>query len=204
MQRNLFNAAVGLFLVLTTGLAGCGGEVGGTNNGTYLPVTVDSTWTYNNGARTEKITANANNQITREVVTSTGKSVAIETVSNNAFYLASVKLYDTAGLNTATKTYSPLPGMLFVPSSTTPGYHETQTVQINTQPSNTNSSLSQDVTVIGFETITVPAGTFSNALKIQTAIANTTYLSWFALNVGMIRQDVNNTTAFALTTYDIK
>lgn len=204
MRKNLFNVVAGLFVVMTLGLAGCGSDGGGTQNNTYLPVTVDSAWSYNNGARTEKITATTNNQITREVVTGTGKSVAVETVGNNAFYLTSRETYDTSGNKTATITYNPAPGMLFIPSSTTPGTHETQTVQITAQPANTTSSLTQDITVVGFENITTPAGTFSNALKIQTVIDNKTYQSWFALHVGMIRQDVNNTTAFELTSYSIK
>lgn len=203
MRKNLFNVLAGLFVAMTLGLAGCGSDGGGTQN-TYLPVTVDSTWSYNYGARTEKITAATNNRITREVVTGTGKSVAVETVGNNAFYLASRETYDTSGNKTATITYNPAPGMLFIPSSTTPGTHETQTVQITTQPANTTSSLTQEITVVGFENITTPAGTFSNALKIQTVINTTTYLSWFALHVGMIRQDVNNTTTFELTSYSIK
>jgi len=188
---------------MTLGLAGCGSDGGRTQN-TYLPVTVDSTWSYNNGARTEKITATTNNRITREVVTRTGKSVAIETILNNAVYLASRETYDTSGNKTATITYNPAPGMLFVPASATPGIHETQTVHITTQPANTTSSLTQDITVVGLENITTPAGTFSNALKIQTVINNTTYLSWFGLNVGMIRQDVNNTTTLELNAYSIK
>ncbi|MEI6206115.1 MAG: hypothetical protein WCP20_04980 [Desulfuromonadales bacterium] len=204
MRNNLFNVVAVFLSAMTLVLTGCGSDGGGTQNGTYLPVTVNSTWTYNSGARTEKITANTNNQITREVVTSTGKSVATETVSSNAFYLTGRETYDTAGTKTNSITYGPMPGMLFVPSSTAPGYHETQTVQISVQPANTTSSLTQNITVVGFETISVPAGTFSNTLKIETAISNTTYLSWFALNIGMIRQDVNNITAFELTAYSIK
>lgn len=204
MVKKMFNALAGLFVVMTLGLAGCGSDGGGTQINTYLPVTADSTWSYNNGTRTEKITATTNNQITREVVTGTGKSVAIETVSNNALYLVSRETYDTSGNKTATITYNPAPGMLFVPSSTTPGTHETQTVHITTQPANTTSPLTQNITVVGFENITTPAGTFNNALKIQTVINSTTYLSWFGLNVGMIRQDINNTTAFELTSYSIK
>ena len=76
---------------------------------------------------------------------------------------------------------------------------------ITTQPANTNASLTIDVTVLGFENIAVPAGTFSNALKIQTTISpGTTYTSWFAFNVGMIRQDLNNVKAVELTSYNIK
>lgn len=205
MGRKLLKAA-GLLFALALGLAGCGNDGGGSS--TYLPVTVGSTWTYNrsdNGIQTQKITANANNQATREVVdTTTGKSVATITISNNAYYLASIDLYDTVGVFTATKTYSPSPGQLFLPSSTAPGAHEAQTVQVATQPANTTASLSVDVTVLGVETITVPAGTFNNALKIQTTIAGTTFTSWFAVNVGMIRQDVSNVTSVELASYSIK
>lgn len=207
MRRNLCNVLVGLLLIVAFGLAGCGSDGNGTQNSTYLPVTAGSTWKFINAdstVRTETIMANINNRVTREVITASGKSIATEVVSNNASYLASREIYDAAGSYTSTKAYSPAPGMLFIPSSIIPGTHETQTVQINTLPADTNSSLSQDVTVVGFETITVPAGTFNNALKIQTIISGKVYISWFGLNVGMIRQDIENAKAFELTSFSIK
>lgn len=209
MGRSLLHV-VGILAVMLFGLAGCGGDGGGnTTVSTYTPVTAGTTWSYSrsdNGTRTEKILANSNNQVTREVVDSTtGRSVATELNSNKAAYLATVDLYNAAGSISATKTYSPSPGMLFVPSSTTPGSHETQNVQINTMPTNTNTSLSTDISVVGVETITVPAGTFENTLKIQTTILpSTTYTTWFAINVGMIRQDVNTVKSIELTSYSIK
>jgi hypothetical protein len=206
MRRNLCNVLVGWLLVVTLGLAGCGSDSSGTQNITYLPVTVGSTWQFTNSdstIRVETITANTNNRVTREVNSASGKSIATEVISNNASYLVSREVYDAGGNYTATKIYTPAPGMLFLPSSTTPGTNETQTVQIITLPANTNSSLSQDVTVIGFETITVPAGTFSNTMKIQTIVSGKVYLSRFALNVGMIRQDIDDIKAFELTSYNI-
>lgn len=202
--------AAGLFMAVVLGLAGCGSAGSKTALGSaYLPVTPGSTWTYSRsdgGTQTQTVTGNANNQVTREVIDSTsGKSVASITVSNNALYLGSMNIYDANGSIVMTKTYSPTPGQLFIPSSVTPGTHEAQTVQINTQPGNTNSSLSLEVTVVGTEPVTVPAGTFSDALKIQTVITSgPTYTSWFALQVGMIRQDVNNVKAVELTSYTIK
>jgi hypothetical protein len=204
---------LGLLLTVAFGMAGCGSGDGWTGivpaqTGTYLPVTVGSTWSYkrsDNVTQSQKITGNINNQVTREVVdTTTGKSVATISISNNAFYLARIDLYDAVGTIITSKTYSPSPGQLFFPSSTLPGTHETQTVQINTQPANITLSQSIDVTVVGFENISVPAGTFSNALKVQTIISpNTVYTSWFALNVGMIRQDLNNEKIVELTSYNI-
>jgi hypothetical protein len=207
MVRTLSNVVTGFIFALVIGLTGCGSDGGVTPYVTYLPVTVGSTWKYINSdssIRTETITARTNNQATREVVTATGKSIATEIITGNGFYLASRDTYDITGSYTATKTYSPSPGMLFLPASTTPGTHETQTVQIHTMPADTSASLTEDITVIDSETISVPAGTFVNSLKIQTVISNTTYLSWFALNVGMIRQDVNNTKMFELAEYSIK
>lgn len=208
-MRTSIIKSLGLLVLVASGLAGCGSDNGGpsTQAGAYLPVTVGSTWSYSrsdNGTQTQQITGKSNDQVTREVIdTTTGRSIATINISSNAFYLSSINIYDTGGNITATKTYSPSPGQLFVPSSTTPGTHITQTVQINTQPANTNVSSSIDVTVIGFENITVPAGTFNNALKIQTIILPNTYTSWFALNVGMIRQDVNNQKNVELTSYNI-
>lgn len=213
MRSNLCSVLVGLLLLGIFGLAGCGSDDNNSNNtvpknNTYLPVTVGSTWKYTNNSdgsvRTETITANTNNRVTREVITATGKTIATEILSNRASYLSKREIYDVPGNMISTKSYSPEPGMLFLPSSTTAGAHETQTVQINTLPANTDSSLSQDITVVGFETITVPAGTFSNALKIQTIIASREYLSWFALNVGIIRQDIDNVKAFELTSFSVK
>jgi hypothetical protein len=60
------------------------------------------------------------------------------------------------------------------------------------------------MTVIGVESITVAAGTFNNALKIQLKTKDTTYLSWFAPNVGLIRQDYDGAKSFELASYSIK
>lgn len=209
MKWKLFHG-VALLAVLVFGLAGCGNEDGGSAaDPTYTPVTVESSWSYsrsNGGVRTEKIVARTNNQVTREVNDSiTGKSVASEVISSNAMFLARVDILGADGAIAVTKTYGPSPGMLFVPSSATPGTRETQAVQITTQPANTQTSLSTDITVDGVETITVPAGIFSNALKIQTVISpGPTYTTWFAANVGMIRQDVNGVKSLELTSYTIK
>lgn len=197
---------VGFIAAMMSGLAGCG-DSGGTVSH-YDPISVGSTWTYHrsdNGTRTQTNTAVANNQVTREVDdTTTGKSVATITISNNAYYLSSLVLSNTAGVYMATKTYSPAPGQLFLSANTAVGSHETQTVQVTTQPANTTATVTLDMTVAGYETVTVPAGTFVNALKTETVIGATTITSWFALNVGMIRQDVNNVTSVELTSYSIK
>lgn len=199
-------AMAGFFAAMVLGLAGCGDSSGVVL--LYDPVSVGSTWIYNrsdNGIRTQTNVAGANNQATREVNDSaTGKSVATITISNNAYYLSNLILYDTAGVYTATKTYSPSPGQLFLLAATAVGSHETQTVLVTTQPANTTATVSLDMTVAGYENITVPAGTFANALKTQTVIGSTTISSWFALNVGMIRQDVNNVTSVVLASYSIK
>lgn len=206
MRKNMIKF-LGLFAAALFGMAGCGDNNGG-DSAMYDPVSLGSTWTYNrsdNGIQTQTITAASNNQATREVNdTTTGKSVATITISNNAYYLSSLVLYNTAGVYTATKTYSPAPGQLFLPAATTPGSHETQTVQVTTQPANTTTTVSLEMTVLGYESITVAAGTFADALKVQTVIGSTTFTSWFARNVGMIRQDVNNAKKVELTSYSIK
>jgi hypothetical protein len=208
------------------GFAGCGGGGGsggatsGGNSGTtdtatqtntYLPVSLGSTWTYNyysgstSSTKTQKITANANNQITQENNdTSSGKSVDIINISNGAYYLESITKYDATGIMTSKKIYTPAPGQWFFPASIAIGTKQSQTVQINSQPTNTNSTISFDMTVVGTAAITVPAGTFNNALKIETTLQGITYTSWFAQNVGLIRQDFNGTKSFELVSYSIK
>ncbi len=209
MRHQLVRITMLLSLMCT--LAGCGGSDSGRiiTIGTYAPVSAGSTWSYirsDNGAQTQTITANSQNRITKEVIDSTaGKSVATISISNNAQYLSSIDLYDTTGALVATKSYTPAPGQLFFPASNLPGTHITQTVQVTTQPANTTSTQNVDITVEGFETVTVPAGIFTNALKIRTVITpGATYDSWFALNVGLVRQDVNGANLINLTSFSIK
>jgi Tfp pilus assembly protein PilZ len=184
-----------LLTTLVTG--GCGGGGGGSSSGgstggtggtsgavthSYYKTTVGSSSTFNDG-RSETISANSNNKLTVDLLNTDGKTQLSVAVSGTALAIESRKTYNPAGTLTGTTTYSP--ALKVFPSSTTTGTVETQSVTV-TPSGGSPATYSCTLTVLPPETITVAAGTFSNALKISNSCTDS--YAWFAPGVGELKE----------------
>lgn len=199
-KTNVARFIVSLFLII---VSGCGGgssstpantTAAPTTNGAagsvthpYYKTTVGNGSTYNDG-RSETITANSNNKLTVDQLNSDGKTELTVAVSGNALAIESAKTFNTAGVLTGTTTYSP--AYKVFPASTTVGTTETQTITV-TPSTGAPASISCTLSVLPAETVTVAAGTYPNALKVQNSCADS--YSWFAAGVGEIKeQDITS------------
>lgn len=185
-------------------LVACGG--GGGNNGTpttnYYPIATGNTWTYNNTSDG----INGTYTSMSEIIQSSNSSYSIKfTTSQNDFYnMMNATLFSNGWGWTAaftfdasdsllhTSTYSP--SELVFPSNTSVGTHVSQT-DIHSTP-NGSELHTVDITVDGVESVTVPAGTFSNALKLMyihtLSGATFTETQWYADGVGLIKVTITS------------
>lgn len=131
-------------------------------------------------------------------------TIAMHEFSNGAWRLKECDSYNSGSL-TGTATYSP--SLLSFPPSLAVGYSDVQTVTLlNT--GGRSQTLLEETCVDGIETISVPAGTFSNALKItkkETLVGSTTTTStyWYASGAGLVKI-VNPSCTWELSSYTIR
>jgi hypothetical protein len=153
----------------------------------YFPLTPGITWTYKDSSNTT---------ISRET-TNDGriKTVAGANVPKYSTYTITASndialTLETVTTSTTTISSFYAPGSIVIPSDLTPGYQENSNYTL-TVGQGTPSDKTGIVTVVGFENVTVPAGTYS-ALRIDyTAIVNgvpsTPASSWYVNGIGLIK-----------------
>lgn len=171
------------------------GGGGATGSSAYFPTTVGNTWTYetNDGTNTTPYTytvSKVSGSTFTLQTTWTYSSGSLGTVTNNedlsiingAYYITSLSSLNSwsdgsnSGTSTVTGTYT-APGSMFLPgemapgattsSSTTGTLNSTSTSGTYSSSGTTISEESGSYTVAGTESVTVPAGTFPAALKIN-------------------------------------
>lgn len=172
------------------------GGGGNTTSANYYPVAVGNKWTYSiagTGASaglttTSEVTQTGNNTFTMKASQSntTDYSTMDYVFANNTWAFSKVNSCGANGTVYTVTTYAP--PMPILPSNTSLGTQETYTTSATSVSSAGQSSftMSNTFTIVGSETVTVPAGTFNNALKVtNTNTFNTTM--WFANGVGFIK-----------------
>lgn len=131
-------------------------------------------------------------------VTNASKSVEYLAPVNNAWAVQKIVYYGPFAapyVNPTENAFSP--SKLVFPSNTTSGTHESQTTTDTftdiTAFSSYQTHYTVDIVVDALETVTVPAGTFNNALRCLYTTTNldlnssSTTTVWFAAGVGEVR-----------------
>jgi hypothetical protein len=181
----------------------------------YFPLTVGSKWSY-------KYTAGVSTRTIDKEVTSAGK---IKETDGSTVYYYNYTVSDTgvyspqnevSGIPSDSRTYTTLnsPSRLRIPGNLSSGAVQSQTyttTSTSVDSSNGNvvsypsSTYTEAYTVIGTESVTVPAGTF-NALKIKSSSASSaTQYNWYSYNVGLIKSTTDGVdSVLELASYSIK
>ncbi len=181
----------------------------GNNNGTmanYSPKTQGSMWTYlittassYTTTETDIVIQSSSTAYSLKYYFSAVTDYGIDDIvqmSNGTWGISEETYYNAKGTVLFLNTFSP-PSVL-EPSNWSIGTHESYTSTFNT-----SLTSSTDINVVGFESITVPAGTF-NALKITfTNSINGTITNWYADGVGCIKSiypsfQINELTSYAI------
>ena len=219
-MRNAFVAS--LICLSLAVLAACGSGTGTspTNPGiasavfvnntgarNYFPNSLGDTWTFVNGdnsadhrINTVTSTSGINNQSTMQVVFGDGTkenylyNVNTDTVDINQYqYLdASGQIYKTVTCN------PPFPWHVMHPAvgeTYSRAYNSTMTVvATNTTSSSSNT---KTITIIGYETVITPAGTFVDALKTSYLYANDSYpgYTWWVSGIGKVKEIFSSSTS---------
>ncbi len=187
----------------------CTDNGGGSAN--YVPHTLGSRWTYsvtggNTSSFTDQITASSANSFTRQSVNADGSySIGQMALTGGVWGLTTSSNYSPS--NALIDTFTMTPYYPLFPSSTNPGTHETYTYTITVTGVGAVTQTS-DITVNGTESVTVPVGTFPNALKITSVMAvpgNTwTETDWYADGVGLVKSVDSDGETDVLIYYSIK
>lgn len=195
----------------------------------YFPHKVGSTWTYNvtssNYSETQTltiITSNPSEYIARYTFSnsntvnesywdiSSGVPAISKIVNNGSYSEGALGTVNTSYTCTFTPAQPVFPSNLAIGSSRSLSineycitesdfdyspYHDTQT---------SNYSDNFTILVVGKESITVPAGTFNDAIKLQSSYASgEPYYTWIVKNVGTVKS-VSSTSTTVLQSYSIK
>lgn len=190
-----------MMAAMTTGCGGSGGSptsstgnsdpgnTGNTQAPNYFPIATGNRWIYriNNGSSTttSEITQGDVNVFSMKSVNTASAAYTVYDggLYNNALSYTKATTYTASGGVASVTSWSP-PLVIF-PSRTDISTHETYTMTGRTR----------EITVSGAETVTVPAGTFMNALKVvykdTITSGTTTFISsatiWYADGVGLIK-----------------
>jgi hypothetical protein len=146
------------------------------------------------------ITGSSNGLTTTETVIDTG----LRTVTTITASLATTRT-DSYFNGTLISTVLWDPPLLTTPSDISVGHVETHTSQYtaitysNGSQYRVTGTTSITTTIVGFEDVSVPAGTFRGALRTSDG----TYASWFARDVGFVRQTGPSSVETVLTSYNI-
>ena len=203
-------------LLASCGGGGGGGSTDGTSNGdavsqsTYLPLDANSRWIYTNtpgGAQTTvrvlgAQSANGQNGILVQDIDGASNSVSDSVYVQTS---AGVFEYPTVGSDPLTKAVGALQLMRF-PVSVGDSFIQVDKsidsgLDFDGDGISDRVALHSVVTVVGFENISTPAGTFSNCLHQQTVASETISFStngenvtinvisddWYAPAVGLVR-----------------
>ncbi len=210
-----------VFVIVAVILVACGGSGGGsgstnTNTSKYFPHSVGDTWTYtgiSNPADHEIYTiasSSGNNQYKLNIANSDATSEEyLVQIGTKTIDIISYTSKDSGGSTTEVKTCSPhFPLMLVNPA---PGdtYSRTYTCTTTNLVSNTTTTLTQTKTIgtIGYETVTTPAGNFSNALKTTYSYDGNQTLGyvWEAEGIGKVKELYagSTTNGYELSTYTV-
>lgn len=188
----------------SSGTTTTGGNPGGgaTTTQDYFPMTVNSVWNYNvTAGSTSYQSTNLVTQVTTSAVfikssttlNSIYSIVEYSKQSSGAWTFSKITTYNSNGSVSQVVTFSP--PLQITPSNWATGTHET----VNSTESVSNGShysYTQDITVNGSESVTVPSGTFNNAMKvtnvstIQGTTNTTTY--WFVDGEGLVKSSATN------------
>lgn len=210
---------VGMVLMLAACGSG-GGETGSTTSGSttgttsnstsYFPLTVGSKWTSITSDQVTWTTEVLPDGRTKNVESGNpiqnATTYSTWTSDNTGVY--SVKAEDVT--NNITWTYSQ-PGLYYPSNLTSGAVTSSNYAYSRTSPSGSSSETGTiKITVLGAESVTVPAGTF-NAVKIRKdqtytsgGSTKTTY-SWLAAGVGPVQNaDDKGVVNSKLTSYSIK
>jgi hypothetical protein len=196
IKKNASTIYAVISILLSLFIAACGGDAtngsnSGNNSGTpvslsYFKTTIGTGWTYSDGA-TEIITSNTNNHLTSERLQNGERTVTSTLVSGSALAVESTKTYDVTGALTDTTIYTP--AYRFFPSSTTIGSTENQAVAYTSTASGSGTT-NCSVTVKAKESVTVTAGTYQNALKVETSCSpGQTFNTWYAPGIGSVKEE---------------
>jgi hypothetical protein len=195
--------------------------VNNTGARNYFLNSLGDTWTFvnvNNSAdhRTSTVTSTSdiNNQSTMLTVFGDGsKENYLFKASNDTVDINQYQYFDANGQLYRTVTCDPsFPWHLLHPTvgeTFSRTYNSTATVIATNSTS--FSSNTKTITVIGYETVVTPAGTFVNALKTSYMYANDIYpgYTWWVCGVGKIKETVSsststpNQTTYELTSYTV-
>ncbi len=188
-------------------------DAGNNNRGTtanYSPKTQGSTWTY--------LITTASSYTTTEtdtIIQSSGTAYSLEyyfsavtdygiddivQMSNRTWGISKETYYNAKGTVLILNTFSP-PSVL-EPSNWSVGTQESYTSTL--YQNGASSTSSTDINVVGFESVTVPAGTF-NALKITFSNSiNGTITNWYVDGVGCVKSVYPSFQINVLTSYTIR
>ncbi len=188
--------------------------VNNTGARNYFPYSLGDTWTVVNTTnatdfRTYSITSSSGVNSTMHVVFGNGTAenylyqVTSETVDINQYqyFDASGQLYKTTTCNPPFPLHLQNSSVGEIYSRT---YDSTTTV-LSTNSASTSSN-TKTITVLGYETVATPVGTFVNALKTSYMYANDTYpgYTWWVSGIGKIKETVSSTTSTpSQTTYEL-
>jgi hypothetical protein len=169
----------------------------------YWPTSASSSWTYRVSDTTDSyfnqtITIQQSSAAGFKLMgnSENGPFLSSWTISDRGVSLAASNGVDPAGVEVPGTTYSP--AILMLPLNASPGFTTSTptnwTVWTSSSSSTTNP-LTETTTVVGTESVTVPAGTFT-ALKVrhvadypQWGLPHHDYAAWwFALGVGLIKK----------------
>ncbi len=190
-----------------------GNSNAGSNNGTtanYSPKTQGSTWTYLITTASSYTTTETDTIIQSSSTTYSLKyyfsGVAdygiddIVQMSNGTWGISKETYYNAQGAVLFDNTFTP-PSVLG-PANWSVGTQESYTSTLNQNSAGLTSRT--DINVVGFESVTVPAGTF-NALKITfTNSINGTITNWYADGVGCVKSIYPSFQIDELTSYTIR
>ena len=181
--------------------------VNNTGARNYFPNSLGDTWTFVNGNnsadhRINTITSSSetNGLSTMQIVFGDGTmenflyKVNTDTVdiSEYQYFDASGELYKTSICN------PPFPWHLLHPAvgETYSRTYDSTTTVVATNSTSTISN-SKTITVIGYETVVTPAGTFVDALKTSYLYADDTYpgYTWWVSGIGKVKETFSSSTS---------
>jgi len=173
----------------------------------YFLNSVGDTWTFVNGNNSDDhriytvtSTSDINNQGTMQVVFRDGtKENYLYQVNNDTVDINQYQYIDAIGQLYKTVTCNPpFPWHLLHPAvgqTYSRTYNSTTTVVATNSTS--SSSNTKTITIIGYETIVTPAGTFVDALKTSYLYANDTYpgYTWWVSGIGKVKEIYSSSTS---------
>jgi hypothetical protein len=156
--------------------------------GEYWPLGQGDTWTYSN------LGAGSDTQIVSGTITLSGKVYSRMVYSDGwqDFMFVDAEGVHLGGMLDGSNQMTMVPAVL-IPSSLQPGQSSSMTFIVY-QNSVSQGEGSMDVIFAGVETVTVPAGTFPDCIKLDMNVvfpgeSGTHWYMWLAKGVGKVKED---------------